>query len=141
MLLELITTIATIASCIVSLSALFGIFSKTGRKIIGNFINKYTDPLQKEVTGHEESIEKIQQTLCLISEQLKPLNEFSKQQCRDVIKNTYYKYVNEKKMPLYERKTLDQTYILYTGLFKSNSYATLLYEAMKDWEVVGEPLD
>lgn len=63
------------------------------------------------------------------------IEEVSMQQCRNTIKNIYYKYYKTKKIPLYERKTVDKTYKIYSEVFHGNSYAALLYKEICKWEI------
>ena len=69
------------------------------------------------------------------------LEEHSKQQCRDTIKDIYYRYYEKKKIPLYERKTADKTYDLYVHKFNGNSYVELLYSEIIKWEIDTSYLD
>jgi hypothetical protein len=67
-------------------------------------------------------------------EKLAVVQEFCKLTCRQFIKDTYYKYKSTKKIPLYERKVVDSIYNLYHDSLKSNSYITLLYNEIIEWD-------
>ncbi|MDR3150003.1 MAG: hypothetical protein LBT88_08370 [Oscillospiraceae bacterium] len=59
--------------------------------------------------------------------------EFIKAQCRDIVKNIFYRYNDTKILPLYEKKTLMNISELYVGKLGGNSYAGLLLDEMDAW--------
>jgi len=61
--------------------------------------------------------------------------EFTKAQCRNIIKTIFYTYYDTKVLPLYEKKTLMSVSDLYVGRMNCNSYASLLLDEMSKWEV------
>ena len=61
--------------------------------------------------------------------------EFVRTQCRNIVKNMFYKYCEEEKLPLYEFKTLIKIEELYVGKCKGNSFAQELIARMKTWEI------
>lgn len=61
--------------------------------------------------------------------------EFVRTQCRAIIKNMYYKYCKEEKLPLYEYKTLLKVEELYIIKCHGNSFAGDLIKRMKTWEI------
>ena len=130
--MEFIKDIAAIVGCIVSIITLLTLTTKHGRNFIIKLFKKHTREL---VETNEKQNKAINDTLNIILQKLDVLEEASKQECRDVIKNIYYKYYMTKKIPLYERKTADKTYELYTNQLKGNSYATLLYSEICKWEI------
>lgn len=130
-----IKDIASIFGCIISAITLLTLMSKGGRSFIQNLFKKNTEELKKENEAQNSDIQAIEEKLKLILFKFEALEEVSKQQCRDTIKTIYYKYHAEKKLPLYERRTVDKTYEIYTNIFNGNSYASLLYNEICKWEI------
>ena len=137
--MEVIKNIAAIVGCLVSIITLLSICSKTGRAFITGLFKRNTKTLREENEQQTKDIREIQNTLNLMMEKFSALEEVSMQQCRNTIKNIYYKYSNVKRIPLYERKTVDKTYRIYREVFHGNSYASLLYKEICKWEI--EPPD
>lgn len=135
--MEIIKNIAAIVGCILSLITLLTICSKAGRSVIKNIFQRHTSDLVDENKQQTEDIKCIKGQLSQVLIKMDNLEELSKQQCRDTIKEIYYKYNTTKVIPLYERKTADKTYSIYTDVFNGNSYATLLYGEICKWEIDG----
>ena len=134
--MEIIKDIAAVIGCIVSIITLLTLTTKGGRNFIIKLFKKHTKELVETNAKQNEAIEKIDNSLNTVLEKLDVLEEVSKQECRNVIKNIYYKYQATKKIPLYERKTADKTYELYHNVLKGNSYIVLLYQEIIKWEIV-----
>lgn len=133
--MEVIRNIAAIVGCIISIITLLSICSKTGRAFITGLFRRNTLSLHEENAQQSKDIKEIQDTLNQMMIKFGGLEEVSMQQCRNTIKNVYYKYYKTKKVPLYERKTVDKTYRIYREVFHGNSYASLLYNEICKWEV------
>lgn len=133
--MEVIRNIAAIVGCIISIITLLSICSKTGRAFITGLFKRNTLSLHEENAQQSKDIKEIQDTLNQMMIKFGGLEEVSMQQCRNTIKNVYYKYYKTKKVPLYERKTVDKTYRIYREVFHGNSYASLLYNEICKWEV------
>lgn len=132
---ELAKNIAAVIGCVLSIISLVTLCTKSGRNLIHNIISKNTEDLAQANQHQEDDIREIKNAIKSIKEKIKTQEEFTKQQCRDTIKNIYYKYYHEKKIPLYERKTADNTFTLYTEKYNGNSYASLLYSEICKWEI------
>lgn len=140
--MEVFKEIAAIVGCVLSVISLITLCSNGGRAFIKNIFKKNTKDLRDENKKQTSSIntlvkkiDDIEKKLALLLEKTDALEEVSKQQCRDTIKEIYYKYQKEKKIPLYERKTVDKTYALYKDLFDGNTYAELLHNEIIKWEI------
>lgn len=133
--MEVIKNIAAIVGCLVSIITLLSICSKTGRAFITGLFKRNTMTLHEENEQQTKDIKEIQDTLNKMMVKFGGLEEVSMQQCRNTIKNVYYRYYKIKKVPLYERKTIDKTYRIYRDVFHGNSYASLLYNEICKWEV------
>lgn len=133
--MDIVKDIASIFGCLISLITLITLCSKGGRSFIKGLFARNTKELQEENKQQFEDIKEIKETLNQVLLKMGGLEEISMQQCRNIIKNIYYKYNTEKKIPLYERKTADKTYEIYTQVFHGNSYAALLYQEICKWEI------
>lgn len=133
--METIKNIAAIIGCILSTISLITLCTKGGRAFIHSFFKRNTKEIQDENERQTSDIQQIKKTLDLMLSKFAGLEEVSMQQCRDTIKTIYYKYHKDKRIPLYERKTADRTYQIYTTIFHGNSYAALLYKEICKWEI------
>lgn len=82
-----------------------------------------------------EQIREILEILISVNTRLENTEEVARQQCRDKLKDIYYKYCDKKVIPLFDRKTADATYALYTKKLNGNSYAALLYKEIVSWAI------
>lgn len=133
--METIKNIAAIIGCILSTISLITLCTKGGRAFVHGFFKRNTKEIQDENERQTSDIQQIKKTLDLMLSKFAGLEEVSMQQCRDTIKTIYYKYHKDKRIPLYERKTADRTYQIYTTIFHGNSYAALLYKEICKWEI------
>ena len=133
--MEIIKDIAAVVGCILSIISLIAIFTKGGRSFIKSLFQKNTQDLKDENQRQTSDIKEIKNTLDQILQKMEIHEQLSKQQCRNTIKDIYYKYHKDKKIPLYERKTADNTHKLYCRMPNANSYETLLYKEICKWEI------
>lgn len=132
---EIVKNIAAIIGCVLSVISLLTICTKGGRDLVRKVFQKNTKDLYKVNERQTADIEEIQKSLQIVLQKMEAGEEFTRQQCRNIIKNIYYKYQKDKKIPLYERKTADTTYEMYTQKYNGNSYAALLYREICKWEI------
>lgn len=133
--MEIIKDIAAVVGAILSIITLASICSKTGRAFVAGLFKRNTKSLHEENAQQSQDIKEMKETLNLMLEKFDALQEVSMQQCRNTIKNVYYKYCTTKRIPLYERKTVDKTYKIYRDVLNGNSYASLLYKEICKWEI------
>lgn len=133
--MEIIKNIAAIIGCILSIISLITLCTKGGRAFIHSFFMRNTKEIQDEDARQTSDIQHIKEILNLMLNKFEGLEEVSMQECRNTIKTIYYKYQKDKRIPLYERKTADKTYHIYTTVFHGNSYAALLYKEICKWEI------
>lgn len=133
--MEVIKDIAAIIGLVLSIISLITICSKGGRRFIRSIFQKNTKDILDENKRQSQDIEDIKRNVEELLKKSKGHDEVSRQQCRDTLKNIYYKYQKDKKIPLYERKTADRTYEIYTKILDGNSYAQLLYNEICKWEI------
>lgn len=120
---------------ILSVISLLNLWHGFRKKWLKKFVEELTQDLIKINSQQDSDIEKIKEVIELIPKDLELLKDAERQQIRNSIKNIYYKYVAEKRIPIYERKTADAMYILYSEGLHSNSFITLLYKEICKWEI------
>ena len=139
--MEVLKDIAAVIGVILSASSLVALVSKTARswlvKIFGkygkskevyNSINEIKEMLERHINDEKEFKDGVAQ--------MNEINiEFTKTQCRNIIKTIFYKYKDSKELPLYEKKTLMSVEDLYINKLHGNSFASLLLDEMSDWEI------
>lgn len=172
--IETIKNIAAVLGCIVTLSGVFSIFSKTIRSIfkfifekifkvygnekeveaIKNSVNEnikslkekelqeiykaigtLTDAVTELNKKQDENLKTYQDKIKMIEDSMEIDTEFVRTQCRAIVKNMFYKYCKEQKLPLYEYKTLLKIEELYVIKCHGNSFAQELITRMKSWEI------
>lgn len=134
--METLKNIAAIVGLVLSVISLITISTKGGRAAIKSIFKKNTKDIVETNTKQSQDIENINKTLTEIQTTLGAVKEVSIQQCRDTIKDIYYRYCHVGKIPLYERKTVDQTYKIYTEKFHENTYAKTLHDEIIKWEII-----
>lgn len=134
--METIRNIAAILGLVATLIALFASLTKGGRNLIKKIKLALTTQVVEENKQQSQDISDIKDTVNSIAERLIAVEAVSKQSCRDTIKEIYYKYCERKKIPLFERKTVDTTWNIYHNYFNGNSYVSLLYEEITKWEII-----
>lgn len=127
--------VSVVAGAALSLVSLLSLSTRGGRAFITNLFSRNTRCLREETERLVRDTEEIKGVLGLLLEKFEGLEEVSRQQCRNTIKNIYYRYQKEKRIPLYERKTVDRVYEIYSKKFSGNSYASLLYNEICKWEI------
>ena len=133
--METIKNIAAVVGCILSVISLITLCSKGGRNFIKSLFKKQAKELYDENKQQSSDIKEIKDTVSLLLQRTDIQDEVLKQNCRNVIKDIYYKYYKTKKIPLYERKTADREYEIYNKIYHGNSYASLLYGEICKWEI------
>ena len=135
--METVKDVAAIIGVVLSIISLITLMTKGGRAFIKSVFKKNTKELLQENEQQAKDIKEIKDTLNILVDKVAAIEEESKQQCRNVIKDIYYKYCTTKKIPQYDLKTVLRTYDIYTKrLGAENTYATYLYHEIVDhWEV------
>ena len=139
--MEIVKDVAAVIGVILSAASLITLLSKTVRRFIGNVFRKYgnTDEVESKIdelkSMLEQHIRDESQMHAEIANSTAINMEFTRTQCRNLIKTMFYKYKDSKVLPLYEKKTLLSIKELYVDKLKGNSFAALLIEEMNNWEV------
>lgn len=143
--MEVIKNIAAVMGVILSAANILMLVSKPVRTTVSMFFkrlfNKYgeTDTVKTEVSDIKDMLEKHIKDEKAFKDGVIQMNEinieFTKTQCRNIIKNIFYKYNDKKVLPLYEKKTLMSVEDLYINKLEGNSFAALLLKEMATWEI------
>lgn len=133
--LEIAKNLSILLGIIFSVISLLNLYFGFRKKFFKKIIEEFTQDLIKVNRQQNSDIEKIKEITERIPQDLELLKDAERQQLRNSIKNIYYKYVNEKRIPIYERKTADAMYILYSEGLHSNSFITLIYNEICKWEI------
>ena len=133
--MQLLTNIAAVVGLISTFIGVVTLCSKHVRKFWHWLISNMNKDLKEENQVQNKNIEEIKDNILTLLTKVNVLEDEAMQNCREVIKNIYYRYCKEKKIPLYERKTADKVYELYTYKFHGNSYIELLYGEICKWEI------
>ena len=135
--METVKNIAAIVGLVLSIISLITLSTKGGRAAIKSIFKKNTKDLVDENAQQSKDIKEIKEMVGDIGKRIGILEEEAKQQCRNVIKNIYYKYQDTRQIPEYDMKTLIKTYDIYMKLGAENTYASYLYTQMTEvWDKV-----
>ena len=142
--MEVVKDIAAVLGVILSAASILALVSKTARASIAKVFRKYgeadkveanTDMIAEIKTLLEKHIEEDKGFKESIVENNEINLEFTRTQCRNIIKNIFYRYNDTKVLPLYEKKTLMSIEELYVKRLQGNSFASLLLDEMREWDV------
>ena len=139
--MEVVKNIAAVLGVILSATSVLALVSKTVRSAIARLFHKYgnTDEINESITEIKSLLERHIAEEKEFKENITEMNditmEFTRTQCRNIIKNIFYKYNDTKVLPLYEKKTLKYVEELYIKKLEGNSFASLLLDEMSEWEV------
>ena len=128
--METVKNIAAILGAILSLAAVITLCCKPIKLYIANALKKY----------QSEQDDKIQQNtlkamLKRIENKLDATVAYTTEACRGEIKNMFYKYIDNKTLPYYEKMHMLQIEDIYVNKLQKNHYTKGLIEEMKAWSV------
>lgn len=127
--MELLKTVAMYAGWIITTITCLSLIIKPIRHGIADIINK-----KVEETENKTIIKEIRDTLQTHIEKDEIVNESTLALLRDNITKKYYRYLDKREMPSYERENLIKQYDIYHKMH-GNSYIDIVYEEMKEWKV------
>jgi len=140
-MLEIVKDTSVILGCAGLSITLICTISKTARSWISKlFAKTKSEEDQKAMIAGlcnklDEYIKSNEEFKNKITEDMEAQKEFSIDQCRNVIKDIFYKYCDAKKIPLYEFKVATSTFSTYSERFHANHYIALLYDEMQKWDI------
>lgn len=140
--IDFIKNAAVVLGFIISFTSVVTLCTKGGRKLLGNIFSKYTTKQNTEIEELKEAIVGLKNEVASLRTEAASLKtnsditiEFTKQQCRNTIKEIFYKYCDTEILPLYEYKTLIATRDIYVEKLHGNSYAQEMLEIMFKWKI------
>lgn len=128
--METVKNIAAILGAILSLSAVITLCCKPIKLYIANALKKYQSEQDDKI---KQNI--LKATLKRIENKLDATVEYTTEACRGEIKNMFYKYIDNKTLPYYEKMHMLQIEDIYVNKLQKNHYAKGLIEEMKTWPV------
>jgi len=139
--MEAVKNIAAVLGVILSAASVITLLSKTVRQFILSLFRRYgkTDEVSEDIGEIKRLLEQHIEEDKAFKDSAAATNdimmEFTRTQCRTIIKNIFYKYNDTKILPLYEKKTLMCVEDLYINKTHGNSFAKLLLDEMSTWTV------
>lgn len=102
---------------------------------VNQAIEELTNLVKDLGNKQEEQLKVYENKMGFLENSMNINTEFVRTQCRSIVKNMFYKYCKEQKLPLYEFKTLLKIEELYVEKCNGNSFAQGLITRMKTWEI------
>ena len=128
--METVKNIAAILGAILSLSAVITLCCKPIKLYIANALKKYQSEQDDKIKQNT-----IKATLKRIENKLDATVAYTTEACRGEIKNMFYRYIDNKTLPYYEKMHMLQIEDIYVNKLQKNHYTKGLIEEMKTWSV------
>lgn len=135
--MEIVKNIAAILGAILSLSAVVTLCCKPIKAWLGRYLERYNK--ERDEDERENKLEETLARLETAMNDIKVANDitvdYTRERIRGTIKEMFYEYYEERKLPLYEHKWLLKLEDLYINRLHGNSFAAELIAEMKKWPV------
>lgn len=128
--METVKNIAAILGAILSLAAVITLCCKPIKLYIANALKKYQSEQDDKVKQNT-----LKATLKRIENKLDATVAYTTEACRGEIKNMFYRYMDNKTLPYYEKMHMLQIEDIYVNKLQKNHYTKGLIEEMKTWSV------
>ena len=128
--METVKNIAAILGAILSLSALITLCCKPIKLYIASALKKYQNEQDDKIKQNT-----LKAMLKRIENKLDATVAYTTEACRGEIKNMFYKYIDNKTLPYYEKMHMLQIEDIYVNKLQKNHYTKGLIEEMKTWSV------
>lgn len=128
--METVKNIAAILGAILSLSAVITLCCKPIKLYIASALKKYQSEQDDKIKQNT-----LKATLKRIENKLDATVVYTTEACRGEIKNMFYKYIDNKTLPYYEKMHMLQIEDIYVNKLQKNHYTKGLIEEMKTWSV------
>ena len=112
------------------MSAVITLCCKPIKLYIANALKKYQSEQDDKIKQNT-----IKATLKRIENKLDATVAYTTEACRSEIKNMFYKYIDNKTLPYYEKMHMLQIEDIYVNKLQKNHYTKGLIEEMKTWSV------
>lgn len=128
--METVKNIAAILGAILSLSAVITLCCKPIKLYIASALKKYQNEQDDKVQQNT-----LKATLKRIENKLDATVAYTTEACRGEIKNMFYRYMENKTLPYYEKMHMLQIEDIYVNKLQKNHYTKGLIDEMKTWSV------
>ena len=128
--METVKNIAAILGAILSLAAVITLCCKPIKAYIARALKKYQNEQDDKVKQNT-----LKATLKRIENKLDATVAYTTEACRGEIKNMFYRYMDNKTLPYYEKMHMLQIEDIYVNKLQKNHYTKGLIEEMKTWSV------
>lgn len=128
--METIKNIAAILGAILSLAAVITLCCKPIKLYIASALKKYQSEQDDKIKQNT-----LKAMLKRIENKLDATVAYTTEACRGEIKNMFYKYIDNKTLPYYEKMHMLQIEDIYVNKLQKNHYTKGLIEEMKTWSV------
>lgn len=128
--METVKNIAAILGAILSLAAVITLCCKPIKAYIANVLKKYQSEQDDKLKQNTLKV-----MLKRIENKLDATVAYTTEACRGEIKNMFYKYIDNKTLPYYEKMHMLQIEDIYVNKLQKNHYTKGLIEEMKTWSV------
>ena len=128
--METVKNIAAILGAMLSLSAVITLCCKPIKLYIANALKKYQSEQDDKVKQNT-----LKATLKRIENKLDATVAYTIEARRGEIKHMFYKYIDNKTLPYYEKMHMLQIEDIYVNKLQKNHYTEGLIEEMKTWSV------
>ena len=128
--METVKNIAAILGAILSLSAVITLCCKPIKLYIANALKKYQSEQDDKIKQNT-----LKATLKRIENKLDATVAYTTEACRGEIKNMFYRYIDNKTLPYYEKMHMLQIEDIYVNKLQKNHYTKGLIDEMKTWSV------
>ena len=128
--METIKNVAAILGAILSLSAVITLFCKPIKAYIAKILDKHISEQDDKIKQNT-----LKATLKRIENKLDATVAYTTEACRGEIKNMFYRYMDSKTLPYYEKMHMLQIEDIYVNKLQKNHYTKGLIEEMKTWSV------
>ena len=128
--METVKNIAAILGAILSLSSVITLCCKPIKLYIANALKKYQNEQDDKIKQNT-----LKATLKRIENKLDATVAYTTEACRGEIKNMFYRYMENKTLPYYEKMHMLQIEDIYVNKLQKNHYTKGLIEEMKTWSV------
>lgn len=128
--METIKNIAAILGAILSLATVITLCYKPIKLYIASSLKKYQSEQDDKIKQNT-----LKATLKRIENKLDATVAYTTEACRGEIKNMFYKYIENKTLPYYEKMHMLQIEDIYVNKLQKNHYTKGLIEEMKTWSV------
>lgn len=128
--METVKNIAAILGAVLSLAAVITLCCKPIKLYIASTLKKYQSEQDDKIKQNT-----LKAMLKRIENKLDATVAYTTEACRGEIKNMFYKYIDNKTLPYYEKMHMLQIEDIYVNKLQKNHYTKGLIEEMKTWSV------